>query len=356
MTAQEVRDQARQLHAADDVARLYTGAPPTAALRRCARTPSMTTTAVDPAACRRRLLPGLAAGAGQERRQDIDAAFAAGALCLVRGPAVCRAGARGVAAVVVVRRLRAAFDHRQPPAGRHGRPVLRRCSTSSSATCGAWRRASRRTARPTMRWWRRPTSTAICNGIGTVAFVMGSLALAAGGVAVGLSRVNPELPRPQPGRGLGRLQPAVRRRGLDPDHRRHRVLGAVRIDPLLRSGADHRLPVRPRVEPADGAPRRSGRGRGQLRRGAAVRRHLDDHLHRDAGGRADRPAVGDLPVRIRLAPLSRHGQADHGDPGRRADRGLRLLRRPDGGARSCASSARASASRCPPRARSPRVR
>ncbi|MEM7026542.1 MAG: phosphate ABC transporter permease family protein, partial [Pseudomonadota bacterium] len=29
------------------------------------------------------------------------------------------------------------------------------------------------------------------NGIGTVAFIMGSLALAAGGVAVGLSRVNP---------------------------------------------------------------------------------------------------------------------------------------------------------------------
>ena len=65
---------------------------------------------------------------------------------------------------------------------------------------------------------------------------------------------------------------------------------------------------------------------------AAVRRHHDDLRDRDAGRRAHRPALGHLPVRVCRQAVSLHRQAISGDPGGRADGGLRLLRRVDRGA------------------------
>ena len=68
--------------------------------------------------------------------------------------------------------------------------------------------------------WRR------LDAIGTVAFIVGSLALAAAGVAIGLGRIEQNFRAP--GRELGLSGAAADRCGLDPDHRRDRVLGAVR--------------------------------------------------------------------------------------------------------------------------------
>ena len=55
-------------------------------------------------------------------------------------------------------------------------------------------------------------------------------------------------------------------------------------------------------------------------------------VHRHAGGGADRPDVGDLPVRLRRPQAALLCQAGARGAGRHPDRGLRLLRRADRGA------------------------
>ena len=131
--------------------------------------------------------------------------------------------------------------------------------------------------------WRRLDS------IGTIAFIVGALALAAAGIAIGLGRIEQTFRARNRVESLGLGGAAADRRGLGPDHRRDRVLGAVRIGPLLRAGPDRQLPVRARMEPADRDPRGSDRRSGQLRRGPAAHRHAPDHGDRDRGRRAARP-------------------------------------------------------------------
>ena len=62
-----------------------------------------------------------------------------------------------------------------------------------------------------------------------------------------------------------------------PHHHRHRAVGACSRRSASSEGAAHRVPVRPGMEPADGAARRPGRFVRRLRRGAAVRRYAADH-------------------------------------------------------------------------------
>ena len=61
------------------------------------------------------------------------------------------------------------------------------------------------------------------------------------------------------------------------------------------------------VEPADGDPRRPGGIVRLVRRGAAVRRHGADLLHRDGDRRAHRVVLGYLPGRIRASAASAPG-------------------------------------------------
>ena len=70
------------------------------------------------------------------------------------------------------------------------------------------------------------------------------------------------------------------------------------IDPVFPEGPDHRVPVRPAVEPADGAAGGSGRLVGRVRRRAAVRGHVPHHRHRDGGGRAGGDVLGDLSLAV----------------------------------------------------------
>uniref|UniRef100_A0A0N4ZCV9 LigA n=1 Tax=Parastrongyloides trichosuri TaxID=131310 RepID=A0A0N4ZCV9_PARTI len=137
----------------------------------------------------------------------------------------------------------------------------------------------------------------------------------------------------QQGRGLDHRRPVRLFGGGGADDAGHHLLAGDRFAALLQHGADHRVPVRDQVEPADRHSRRSGRIVGRLRGRAPVRRHLPDHADRDGGGGADRPVLGRLSHR-RLAgrraagrprpipaagaepdgPGGRGGHGDHADP------------------------------------------
>ncbi len=170
---------------------------------------------------------------------------------------------------------------------------------------------------------------------------------------VGVFEPRAALPRPQPVRERRQGRADRLFGGGDPDHRRHRLLGPLRDPPVLCALPGVRFPVRPPVEPADRDPRGPGRQFRRLRRGAALCRHDPDHADRDADRRPDRPVLGDLHGGIRDTARAVAGQAGPRDSRRRADGGVRLLRRAD----RCPAPPRPrpsrSASMSPPRARSP---
>jgi hypothetical protein len=86
------------------------------------------------------------------------------------------------------------------------------------------------------------------------------------------------------------------------------------------------------VEPAGSAPARPGGRERRLRRDPADRRHLAHLVHRAAGCGADRPDVGNLPVRLCRAQAEGLCQAGARGAGWGAHGGLWLLRCIDPGA------------------------
>ncbi|GIX12166.1 MAG: hypothetical protein KatS3mg118_0125 [Paracoccaceae bacterium] len=102
---------------------------------------------------------------------------------------------------------------------------------------------------------------------------------------------------------------------------------------FFRLRAGRRFPVRPELGAADRHARRPDR---RPRAPSAGCRcfvgHAADHRHRDRRRDPDRDPVGHLPARVRRRPHPRDRQAAAGDPRRRPDGGLRLLRRAGRGA------------------------
>ena len=181
---------------------------------------------------------------------------------LCAGPALALCGW-----LAAVRRSGAALDRREPAAGGRPRPSRRRCSTSSSTTCAAWRPGCRPTPSPTTRCaaaaelWRR------LDGIGTVAFIVGALALAAAGIAIGLGRIE------QTFRARNRVEGWVSAALLLTAAVSILTTAGIVFSVLFESIRFFekvpiaRLPVRPRVEPADRDPR----GPDRRRRAASAR-------------------------------------------------------------------------------------
>ena len=179
------------------------------------------------------------------------------------------------------------------------------------------------------------------------------VAMAGAGFGWAWRRIAPGLRARNKGRAGGkhRAHPVLLRRHRH--HHRHRPLGAVRIDPLLFDHPLLGLPVRPEMEPADRHPRGSGGQHRRLRRDPALHRHANDHADRHAGGAAGGPLRRHLHGRIREPPVPQRDQAHSGDPGWRADGGLRLLRGPGGWRPRSGASANRSASTSRRKARSP---
>ena len=92
----------------------------------------------------------------------------------------------------------------------------------------------------------------------------------------------------------------------------------VRDGGLPARGAGYRVPVRHRLDAA--------LFRQTLRRAAARRRHAADIRDRDGRRAAGRPSRRDLPQRVRHRPGAACRQAGAGGPGRRAYRGVWILR------------------------------
>ncbi|HSF93569.1 MAG TPA: lytic murein transglycosylase, partial [Thermohalobaculum sp.] len=115
--------------------------------------------------------------------------------------------------------------------------------------------------------------------------------------------------------------------------RRLTALGFPTQGVVLSRGADHRVPVRPELEPADGYPGRPGGFLRQFRRRAALYRHVADYGHLYGRRGARRADDGNFPRRILLGPRAGNHQAHPRNLGRYPDRGLRLLRGADRRAR-----------------------
>ncbi len=107
---------------------------------------------------------------------------------------------------------------------------------------------------------------------------------------------------------------------------RHHPVGALRGAALFQGRLAGRVPLRPRLEPADGHPPGPGGLVGRLR-GCACFHGDGAHLrHRHDGRRADRAYVRHILVRIRgQAPPGRGQAADRGAGGH-PDGGLRVFR------------------------------
>ena len=140
--------------------------------------------------------------------------------------------------------------------------------------------------------WRR------LDAIGTVAFIVGSLALAAAGVAIGLGRIEQNF------RARNRVENWVSAALLLTAAVSILTTAGIVFSVLFRSiRFFERVPIANFLFGLEWSPqtaiRETRSPRRQLRRGAAVHRHAADHLHRDVGCRADRPLVCDLPVGVR---------------------------------------------------------
>ena len=176
---------------------------------------------------------------------------------LCAGPALAL-----LAGLAAVRRSGAALDGRQPAAAgvAEQSPAMLELLLRRRAPHGG--RSAAEHASRTTRCARRPICGASSTASRTVAFMAGALALAGAGIAIGLGRIERDFRARNRGRAVGLDRAAADRGGLDHDHRRDRVLGAVRIGPLLRARADRRTSCsawsgarRPRSAPTRSARR-----------------------------------------------------------------------------------------------------
>ena len=272
--------------------------------------------------------------------------YASYAALMAAGPALALWAAWRLLEPVVLRHLvlrRGAIRGHEPAA--RNRRLLHECGAASR------RAASRPSARSRRRCRPRRTTTARCLTFSRIALLVAGVALAA------------VLPLRRTAARPARLSCAQHRRALG-----HR--GPVAAPPASRSPPRpascsrslfesirffRKVPITEFLFGLQWSPQTALRAdqvgsSGRVRRRAAVRGHAADHADRDAGRRADRHVLGDLPVAVREPRLPQLGQADPGDPGRHPDRGLRLLRCADRGAADPRAPASRSGSTSPRRA------